>query len=58
MMEHDPEEENLYPAHAGVNRDRAACDGRNQTLPRTRGGEPLRAITPPPLRTSTPHTRG
>ena len=48
----------LFPAHAGVIRSPRWAMERTDTVPRTRGGDPIIYITQTAMDDCSPHTRG
>ncbi len=47
-----------FPAHAGINRDCRPSQSLRSAVPRTRGDQPPRGLTPRPEFDRSPHTRG
>ena len=52
------EEEQLFPAYAGVILSTRLCVARSPSFPRIRGGDPVRRILFPKGDSFSPHTRG
>ena len=48
----------VFPAHAGMNRDKATAQALSECVPRTRGDEPRMGLPPVGKKGCSPHTRG